>query len=107
MRWEKFTFGDLADRGSSRSTPLRESVMDSAKFHLSICNMAILHGDQFEQNLIGGEGIVEEEQQQAADFKDHNIADEMWISDTSDGEARLLRSRSGYSASPTLCQVLW
>jgi hypothetical protein len=29
--------------------------------------MAILHSDQFEQNLIGGEGIVEEEQQQATD----------------------------------------
>ena len=66
MRWEKFTFGHFADRGSSRSTPLLESVLDSAKFHLSICNLAILYGDQFEQNLIG-EDIVEEEQQQAAD----------------------------------------
>jgi len=66
MRWKKFTFGHFAHRGSSRSTPLRGLVLDSAKFHLSICNLAILYSDQFEQNLIGGEGIVEEEQQQAA-----------------------------------------
>ena len=67
MSWKKFTFGHFADRGSSRSTPLLESVLDSANFHLSICNLAILYGDQFEQNFIGGEDIVEEEQQQAAD----------------------------------------
>lgn len=34
------------------------------------------------------------------------LLEQMWIFDTSDGEARLIRSRSGHSASPTLYQVV-
>ena len=61
----KFDIGDLGDRRSSRSTPFGESILDSAMFQVSICNLAILYGDQFKQNYIG-EDIVEEKQQQVA-----------------------------------------